>query len=144
MNGLRQSTVRASVAWILLLSHLIAIFSAPFLIIDFSDALDVILIMCPLTGAFVLIVVQHYAEAFESVNDKSALINTNAALMTIFLCGVLAAAIVGVQYMYWTGRIPSIEMLKRSVGVIDTVIGGYAAILIKRLFGAAVDTPRSV
>jgi hypothetical protein len=142
MNGIRQGTVRAAVSWIVLVSHLTAIFSAPFLIIDFSDAMDVILILCPLTGAFVLIVVQHYAQAFEISTDRPVLLDVNAALMTIFLCVVLAVAIVGVQYLYWMGRIPDIEMLKRAVGVVDTVIGGYTAILIKSLFGAVVVSTR--
>jgi hypothetical protein len=139
VNGIRQDVVRASVGWILLVSHLVAFFLCPFLVIDFSDAMDVILIMCPLTGLFVLIVVQHYAEAFEASESDPVLLDVNAAGITIFLCIVLAISVVGVQYLYWTGRIPSIEMLKRAVGVIDTVIGGYSAVLIKRLFGAKQD-----
>jgi hypothetical protein len=121
-------------SWILLISHLGSIFLAPFLLIDFSDAMDVILIMCPLTGAFVLIVVQHYAEAFEADRGPQALVDPNAALITVFLCVVLGLSVIGVQVLYWSGRIPDIDTLKRSVGMIDTVIGGYTAILIKRLF----------
>jgi hypothetical protein len=134
MSGVRQSAVRALSSWTLLLSHLVAIFLAPFLLIDFSDAIDVILIMCPLTGAFVLIVVQHYAEAFEVDRGPEVLLDPNAAALTVFLCVVLGIAVIGVQFLYWTGRIPDIDTLKRSVGMISTVIGGYTAILIKRLF----------
>jgi len=134
MSGVRQTTVRALASWTLLLSHLVAIFLAPFLLIDFSDAIDVILIMCPLTGAFVLIVVQHYAEAFEVDRGPDVLLDPNAAALTVFLCVVLGIAVIGVQLLYWTGRIPDIDTLKRSVGMISTVIGGYTAILIKRLF----------
>lgn len=134
MSGVRQTTVRALSSWILLVSHLVSIFAAPFLLIDFSDAMDVILIMCPLTGAFVLIVVQHYAEAFEADRGTDALLDPNAAALTVFLCVVLGVAVIGVQVLYWSGRIPDIDTLKRSVGIIDTVIGGYTAILIKRLF----------
>jgi len=131
-----QSTVRAIVGWILLLSHLVAIFSAPFFLISFNDAMDLILILCPLTGAFVLIIVQHYAEAIATANPPRIMLNKNAAIMTIFLCVALSIAVIGVQYMYWAGKIPAIEDLKRAVGIIDTVIGGYTAILIKKLFGS--------
>jgi|SRR5215831_10580538 len=98
--------------------------------------MDVILILCPLTGAFVLIVVQHYAEVMDVAAPQQRLINKGSAMMTIFLCAVLAIAILGVLYMYWIGKVPSIDLLKRAVGIIDTVIGGYTAILIKKLFAS--------
>ncbi len=103
MSGVRQSTVRALSSWILLISHLASIVLSPFLLIDFSDAMDVILIMCPLTGAFVLIVVQHYAEAFEADRGPQALVDPNAALLTVFLCVVLGLSVIGVQVALLVG-----------------------------------------
>lgn len=133
---MEQSTVRAVVGWMLLLSHLAAIFSAPFFLISFNDAMDVILILCPLTGAFVLIIVQHYAEVMAIADPPHVKLNKNAAVMTMFLCIALCVAVIGVQYLYWLGRIADIDTLKRAVGIIDTVIGGYTAIMIKRLFAS--------
>lgn len=131
----QQGTVRAITAWILLISHLTAI-SVSLFLVDFKDALGLIMIMCPLTGSFVLIVVQHYAEALEQSDSGTKLLNPNAAFMTVFLTSVLSILIIWMQYLFWLGKIPDLETLKTAVGSVDTVVGGYTAILIKKLFAS--------
>lgn len=125
-------TLRALVCWIVLLLHVATILASPFMIVDFSEAIDVILILMPLTGLYVGVVVNFYAnQSSEPSTDRFSM---QFASLTIFLVSVFSVAVIGAQYLYYQGRVETLDDLKRAVGVIDTGLGVYSGFLVKRLF----------
>jgi hypothetical protein len=129
---MRVDVVRAITSWMVLIVHVLTIFSAPFFIIKFESALDVILILLPLTGLYVGIIVQYYSSAPSTLISEK--VNLQFAAVTIFLTAAFCLAVIGAQALYYQGTIESIDQLKRTVGIIDTALGVYTGYLIKVLF----------
>jgi hypothetical protein len=125
-------SLRIIICWIVLVSHVMIMGLSPYLIIEFTKALDVILILMPLTGLYVGIIVTFYAS---NMDDKSTdKVSINFMALSVFLCLAFCLAILGVLILYHGGTIATIDELKRSVGIIDTGLGIYSGFLIKALF----------
>jgi predicted membrane protein len=120
----------------LFFGHIAAIVAAPYFIIQFEKAMDVILILCPLTGAALTLIVQYYADAMVMTKDRTeaVLIDPNTAGLAIGFAVLLVVLLLGVQYYFYAGRIESLDSLKRAVSIIDTVIGVYLITLVRSLF----------
>ncbi|NBW10392.1 MAG: hypothetical protein EBR82_20415 [Caulobacteraceae bacterium] len=127
--------MRDRICWALVGSHLFAIFFSAIAIgpRSFEDALDVILLITPLTGAYLMIIVQYFVGQNAAVSDEVVIGKTAADLFTV-LTAAFGAALIGVLYLSWNGDL-SMELLKRSVGVIETVLGVYVSLFVKMLFG---------
>jgi hypothetical protein len=126
------NALRAIVCWIILTLHVATIITSPYFIVDFSEAMDVILILMPLTGLYVGVVVNFYAN--QKDRRKSDTFSTQFASLTIFLVFFFSVALIGVQYLYYANHIGTLGELKRAVGIIDTGLGVYTGFLVKALF----------
>ncbi|QUS38641.1 hypothetical protein RPMA_07175 [Tardiphaga alba] len=124
--------LRAIVCWTILLLHVATIIAAPFLIVNFEHAMQVILILMPLTGLYVGVVVNFYSR--DGIADDQESFSLQFSALTIFLVFTFSVAVIGVQYLYYGGRVETLEQLKRAVGIIDTALGVYSGFMIKRLF----------
>jgi hypothetical protein len=129
------ASLRATISWIILLTHITTIALTPFLLIEFDKALDVILVLMPLTGLYVGVIVNFYTTHMVDASDEK--ISTNFAVLSIFLCGSFCLAIIGVQLLYHEGVIATIEQVKKAVSIIETGLGVYSGFLIKALFKGA-------
>lgn len=138
---MKKSALRAGLCWSVVSTHLFAIFFAAFAVgrQNFDEALDVILIMTPLTGAYLMIIVQYFMGEADD-RDDLVLMRPIAGQLVIVLTLAFGAALIGVLVMNWAGQL-GLEPLKRSVGVIETVLGVYVSIFIKRLFGSEATAP---
>jgi|GEM_PF-3986065 len=136
-----KAALRAGLCWSVVGTHLFAIFFAAFAIgrQDFDEALDVILIMTPLTGAYLMIIVQYFMGS-ASPQDDLVMMRPVAGQLIIVLTLAFGAALIGVLVFHYLGSF-GIDPLKRSVGVIETVLGVYVSIFIKRLFGSDENVP---
>jgi hypothetical protein len=137
----KKSTLRAGLCWSVVGTHLFAIFFAAFAVgrQNFDEALDVILIMTPLTGAYLMIIVQYFMGETDE-RDDLLLMRPIAGQLIIVLTLAFGVALIGVLVMNWAGQL-GLEPLKRSVGVIETVLGVYVSIFVKRLFGSDATAP---
>lgn len=129
---MKGNILRAIVCWVVLLLHVATMAAAPYLIVDFSDAMDVVLILMPLTGLYVGVVVNFYANQKDKDADDRFTLQFSA--LTIFLVTVFSMAVVGVQYLYFSNVVETLDQLKRAVGIIDTGLGIYTGFLVKALF----------
>jgi hypothetical protein len=136
---MKKSILRAGLCWSIVGTHLFAIFFAAFAIKNFDEALNVILIMTPLTGAYLMIIVQYFMGETDAQDDV-ALMRPIAGQLIIVLTLAFGVALIGVLYMNSNGHL-DFEPLKRSVGVIETVLGVYVSIFIKKLFGSESGAP---
>lgn len=131
---MRGDVLRGLVCWIVLILHAATIFASPYFIVDFSDAIEVILILMPLTGLYVGVVVNFYS-SFRQKED-SEIFSVQFASITIFLVSAFSIGVIGIQYLYFDGVIETLEELKRAVGIVDTGLGIYTGFLVKALFQA--------
>jgi hypothetical protein len=131
---MNRSVVQGVICWVLLLGHTTCLVAAPLTIIDFNRALDVILILLPLTGALLLIIVQYYIDADERAIAAERVMSSNSAALFVFIAVVFVALILGIQVLYYQGKIADLDTLKRAVSVADTAFGAFIAIIVKSLF----------
>lgn len=129
---MRGDILRGIVCWAVLLLHILTISASPFLIVDFSEAMEVILILMPLTGLYVGVVINFYANQRDDA--KIDRFSRQFSALTIFLVCAFSFAVIGVEYLYYEGRVETLEQLKRAVGIIDTGLGVYTGYLVKALF----------
>jgi hypothetical protein len=132
---MRSTLLRILVSWWILAVHSLAIVSAPFLLIDFNNALNLILILLPLTGLYVGIIVNYYATNITE-DQNTWMVSKQFASITLFFVITFGVAVIGVQVLYYYGRIDNLDLLNKAVGVIDTGLGVYTGLLLKPLFGS--------
>lgn len=125
-------SLRAAIAWIILLTHIATIALTPYLVIEFSKALDVILVLMPLTGLYLGVIITFYTTHMQDVSDEKT--SVNFAALAMFICVIFGLAVIGLLILYHEGVIARIEDLKKAVSIIDTGLGVYSGFLIKALF----------
>lgn len=125
-------SLRAAIAWIILLTHIATIALTPYLVIEFSKALDVILVLMPLTGLYLGVIITFYTTHMQDVSDEKT--SVNFAALAMFICVIFGLAVIGLLILYHEGVIARIEDLKKAVSIIDTGLGVYSCFLIKALF----------
>ena len=139
-----RGTLRSWLCWALLGTHLVAIFFSVIAIgqVDPQETLNVILIMTPLTGAYLMIIVPYVIG--QPVNDADDLVAMSklGARVIIVITFAFGTALVGLLVAYFAaaaGYMPLIETgtLKTGVGVIETVLGVYVTMFVRKLFGGA-------
>jgi hypothetical protein len=124
-----QGSLRRVVMYLMLLGHVAAIFIAPALIANFNDALSVSVTLLPITAAVTMFIVQFHQENFFGAKTDQLIVSRDAAVLTIILSSLSVISIIGVIYFYYIGQISTIEVLQRSVGLIDTAIIVYLILL---------------
>jgi DMSO reductase anchor subunit len=131
---MRQGLLRQIVMYLMLGGHVAAIFAAPVLIASFSEALTVSLTILPVTAAIIMFIVQFHQENFYGSSTDEKRVSSDAAALTLILSALSVLSITGMLYLYYVGRIPTIEVLQRAVSLIDTGIIVYLILLLRRLF----------
>ena len=139
---MKQRTLREVICWTILCLHFGAIAFA-FSLFPSGTALDIALLMAPLTGAFLTIILQHY---FGGRDDEADNRTYSGAItrLSVVLTAAFGVMILAVLLMYKFNRIDDIPMLTKYVGFIETGLGVYVAMIIKFMFGgadAAVPAP---
>jgi DMSO reductase anchor subunit len=131
---MRQGLLRQIVMYLMLGGHLAAIFVAPVLIANFSEALTVSLTILPVTAAIIMFIVQFHQENFYGSSTDEKRVSSDAAGLTLILSALSVLSITGMLYLYYIGHIPTIEILQRAVSLVDTGIIVYLILLLQRLF----------
>jgi hypothetical protein len=131
---MRQGLLRQIVMYLMLTGHIVAIVMAPVLISNFSEALNVSLTILPVTAAIIMFIVQFHQENFFGTTTDEKVVSSDAASLTIILSTLSVVLIVAMIYLYYVGRISTIEMLQRSVSLTDTGIIVYLILLLRRLY----------
>ena len=114
------------------MTHITTIALTPILVIEFNKALDVILVLMPLTGLYLGVIINFYTTHMQDVSDEKT--SMNFAALAMFLCIAFSLAVMGLLVLYHEGVIARIEDLKKAVSIIDTGLGVYSGFLIKALF----------
>jgi len=120
--------------YLMLGGHIAAIFAAPVLIANFSEALTVSLTILPVTAAIIMFIVQFHQENFYGARTDKKRVSSDAAALTLILSALSVLSITGMLYLYYIGHIPTIEILQRAVSLADTAIIVYLILLLRRLF----------
>jgi hypothetical protein len=120
--------------YLMLGGHIAAIFAAPVLIANFSEALTVSLTILPVTAAIIMFIVQFHQENFYGAGTDEKRVSSDAASLTLILSALSVLSITGMLYLYYIGHIPTIEVLQRAVSLADTGIIVYLILLLRRLF----------
>jgi hypothetical protein len=131
---MRQGLLRQIVMYLMLTGHIVAIFAAPVFIANFGEALTVSLTILPVTAAIIMFIVQFHQENFFGTTTDDKMVSSDAAGLTLILAAASVLSIVAMLYLYYVGRIPTVEILQRSVNLIDTGIIVYLILLLRRLF----------
>jgi p-aminobenzoyl-glutamate transporter AbgT len=134
---MRQGLLRTVVMWLVLAGHISSIVLCLVMISDFDQALTVALVLLPLTATILMFIVQFNDENFFGAGSDSKIVASNPAYLTIVLALALIIAIIGSIYGYYTGRIATIELLQKTVGLVDSGLAVYLTILLRRLFERA-------
>ncbi|HWW12282.1 MAG TPA: hypothetical protein VN018_07185 [Brevundimonas sp.] len=132
---MKQRTLREVICWTILILHFVAIGFA-FTLFDAGQALDIALLMAPLTGAFLTIILQHYFGGKDDEADQRRYSGTITRL-SIVLTAAFGIMILAVLLMYKFNKIDDVPMLTKYVGFIETGLGFYVAMIIRYMFGAA-------
>lgn len=104
----------------------------------FDQALDVILILAPLFGAFTLAIVSDFIRNREK-KAKGPSVNAPFVFITLFLPSVYVIAVFGLIAAWPLEWITSIDQLKRGVAVCETVVGASLGLVIGSLFDLRVQ-----
>ena len=137
-----RGALRSWLCWALLGTHLFAIFFSAIAIglVNPAETLNVILIMTPLTGAYLMIIVPYViGQPAQDADDVVAMAALGAKVI-IVLTFAFGVALIGLLLAYVlsaAGYLPAIEVntLKTGVGVIETVLGVYVTMFVRKLFG---------
>jgi hypothetical protein len=129
-----QGTLRRWIMYLMLFGHTASIFMAPMLIEQFNDALTVGTTLLPVTAAVMMFIVQFHQENFFGADTDKKLVASDAAILTLVLTIICNLSIIGMIYLYFIGRIATVEALQRGVGLLDTAIMAYLILLLRRLF----------
>jgi hypothetical protein len=141
----RQGLLRQIVMYLMLGGHIAAIFAAPVLIANFSEALSVSLTLLPVTAAIIMFIVQFHQENFYGVSRDEKRVSSDAAGITLILSALSVLSITGMLYLYFIGHIPTIEILQLAVSLADTGIIVYLILLLAAVRETgALARPRDV
>ena len=131
---MRQGRLRQLVMYLMLTGHVVAIFLAPVLISNFNEALSISITILPVTAAIIMFIVQFHQENFFGTTTDEKMVSRDAATLTLVLSSLSVIIIVAMIYLYYVGRIGTIEMLQRAVSLADTGIIVYLMLLLRRLY----------
>jgi hypothetical protein len=131
---MRQGLLRQIVMYLMLTGHIVAMFMAPALISNFGEALSISITILPVTAAIIMFIVQFHQENFFGASTDDKMVSSDAASLTIILSTLSVVIIIAMIYLYYVGRISTIEMLQRSVSLADTGIIVYLMMLLRRLY----------
>lgn len=131
---MRQGTLRRIITYLMLFGHAVALSLTPVLMGSFQEATNVSLSLLPVTAALLTFVVQFHQENFLGAKSDEKSVTVDAAVLTIGLTTLLLGAIIGLIYLYYLGRITTIEELQRAVSLVDAGIIAYLVVLVRRLF----------
>src|SRR5262245_33326105 len=142
---MRQGLLRQIVMYLMLGGHIAAIFAAPVLIANFSEALSVSLTILPVTAAIIMFIVQFHQENFYGASRDEKRVSSDAAGSTLILSALDVLSITGMLYLYFIGHIPTIEILQLAVSLADTGIIVYLILLLAAVRETgALARPRDV
>lgn len=144
-----RGKLKQILCWSIIGTHVFAILFSASLLTGFGDpkdAVDLIFIIAPVTGAMVTTIVQYLA-AGGTIDSDTEIVEGTAARVFIFLTAVMCLSLVATLLFRLSSGLGlpggiSADHAKIAVGIIETAFGFYVGIFIKKMFAEPAVAPR--
>lgn len=135
---MKRDTLTLVISSLIIATHICALVFAFFVIgvmkglEEFST--DLCAILAPMTGAYLVLIVQSAADKMNDQVDSGS-VNRGSAWLFI---AMVAIFVIALSVVLWAATLPSTDTgtIKGALGLIETGLGGYLAILMKKLFAS--------
>src|SRR5258708_1045328 len=99
-----------------------------------KDQLSVVMILAPLTAAFVSLFLKNLVKSATATETKKLTFTASFAFVTVFLTILYGGTIFFLLSNFLQNQDVGPDMLKLYVGVIETVVGGFVGIVYAELY----------